>query len=158
MADAERLRDFVRESNRIEGILREPLDSELAAHRMLLASAELTVGAVDAFVQRVAGPAPLRKRIGLDVRVGNHCPPAGCPEIKGYLAGLLLGINEGLHDPHNAHLQYEQLHPFMDGNGRSGRAIWAWQMQRDGYDPFRLGFLHRFYYQTLSAGEPHHGD
>lgn len=41
------------------------------------------------------------------------------------------------------------LHPFMDGNGRTGRAVWAWAMQRDGQDPFALSFLHRFYYQTL---------
>jgi len=39
----------------------------------------------------------------------------------------------------------------MDGNGRTGRAIWAWQMQRLGRDPFALPFLHRFYYQTLEA-------
>ena len=44
---------------------------------------------------------------------------------------------------------YEMLHPFMDGNGRSGRALWAWMMLRLGQDPFALLFLHRFYYQTL---------
>jgi Fic family protein len=38
----------------------------------------------------------------------------------------------------------------MDGNGRSGRAIWLWQMLRqEGGAP--LGFLHHFYYQTLEA-------
>jgi len=39
----------------------------------------------------------------------------------------------------------------MDGNGRSGRAIWAWQMLGDEQDPFAIPFLHRFYYQTLDA-------
>ena len=36
-------------------------------------------------------------------------------------------------------------HPFTDGNGRSGRALWLWQM--NNHAPF--GFLHTFYYQTL---------
>jgi hypothetical protein len=36
--------------------------------------------------------------------------------------------------------------------GRSGRALWAWQMVNTGIDPFGLGFLHTFYYQALDAG------
>jgi len=43
------------------------------------------------------------------------------------------------------HLDYEHLHPFTDGNGRSARMLWAWQMRE-----FPLGFLHTFYYQALS--------
>jgi hypothetical protein len=40
---------------------------------------------------------------------------------------------------------------YMDGNGRTGRAMWAWQMHGLGHDPFALPFLRRFYYQTLEA-------
>ena len=53
-------------------------------------------------------------------------------------------------DPWVFHVQYERLHPFTDGNGRSGRALWAWQMMRRR-EGLALGFLHRFYYQTLVA-------
>lgn len=34
-------------------------------------------------------------------------------------------------------------------NGRSGRALWAWQMLRQGRSFERIGFLRSFYYQTL---------
>lgn len=48
--------------------------------------------------------------------------------------------------PWEVHIAYEMLHPFTDGNGRSGRMLWAWQMRN-----FPLDFLHTFYYQTLNA-------
>jgi Fic family protein len=52
-------------------------------------------------------------------------------------------------DPWKCHVRFETLHPFLDGIGRTGRAIWVWQMQRIGRDPFALPFLHRAYYQSL---------
>jgi hypothetical protein len=87
---------------------------------------------------------------GMNVRVGAHIPPAGGPHIAIMLKSILAEVNTGTMSPYRAHLAYETLHPFMDGNGRSGRAVWLWQMQRDTpYSSLALGFLHRFYYQTL---------
>jgi hypothetical protein len=80
-----------------------------------------------------------------------HLPRPGGPWIEIELDELLVRINDRDLDPYAAHLRYEALHPFMDGNGRSGRAIWAWHMQREWRDPFALPFLHRFYYQALDA-------
>jgi Fic family protein len=37
----------------------------------------------------------------------------------------------------------------MDGNGRTGRMLWAWHMKHQGRDPFLRPFLHTWYYQTL---------
>lgn len=148
------LRPFVRESNWIENIVREPSTVELVAHEHLLSLDALSVEAIAQFVQTVAD-APLRALPGMNVRVGSHRPPPGGPEIPRRLEGLLRELNvpplDGGHTPFEAHVHYERLHPFMDGNGRSGRAIWLWQMLRDGRDPYALSFLRRWYYDSLEA-------
>ncbi len=138
-----RLVEFVQESNRIEGILRYPFEDEIGAHERLLALDKITVPALEAFVAIVQPGAVLRRQIGLDVRVGNHIAPRGGLEIEQRLEGIL----DVMGNPYITHLAYENLHPFTDGNGRSGRALWLWQM--GGEAP--IGFLHRFYYQTLDA-------
>lgn len=146
------LRVFVRESNRIEGIHRPPTKRELKAHADLLDLPELTVMQVAQFVAAVQPGAELRIREGMNVRVGNHRPPPGGSAIGFTLRGLLIDANER-NEPYAIHQAYEQLHPFMDGNGRSGRAIWLWQMlnQHGAGHALRMGFLHLFYYQALAA-------
>ena len=63
------------------------------------------------------------------------------------LGALLDDVNCERIDAWNAHVRYESIHPFTDGNGRSGRVIYRWQVR----SPLMadLGFLHAFYYQTL---------
>lgn len=140
----------VAESNRIEGIHRPPTDAELAEHNRFTALPDLSVADVVAFVNVYQSNAVLRNHKGLDVRVGNHVPPRGGPEIPLQLADLIARINEGIIvDPYRAHVEYETLHPFTDGNGRSGRAIWYWMMRESPL--VTLGFLHAFYYQALQA-------
>lgn len=147
---SEQLRDFVRESNRIEGIEREPTDSEVAAHAVFLSLREVTVADLESFVGEVAAR-PLRRAVGQDVFVGSHRPPPGGPGIESELQSILGVANTGDWTSYEVHVAYEELHPFMDGNGRSGRVLWAWQMRDEGQDPFSLPFLHRFYYQALDA-------
>lgn len=147
------LRDFVAESNRIEGIQRT-MQREIEAHETLLSLDELAVEHMEIFVAHVQPGAKLRRHVGLDVRVGPHVPPPGGPEIEQGLAQLLIGIDGAPWGttPWENHVAYESLHPFTDGNGRSGRALWAWQMIKEGRDPFALPFLHRSYYDALNWG------
>ena len=141
------LYDFIAESNRIEGITRAPTSAELIATEAFIGLPKITLVALKNLVATLQPNARLRDKLGLDVRVGNHYPPRGGPEIRERLQNLLNEIDVGCHSAYSAHLVYETLHPFTDGNGRSGRAIWLWQMK--GRAP--LGFLHQFYYQTLQG-------
>lgn len=150
--DTADLRFFVRESNRIEGIRRAPLKRELQAHVTLLTTHDLAVMDLAKFVDAVQPGKELRIREGMNVRVGSHIAPPGGPAIGFGLKTLLDAANAGA-DPYVIHQRYEHLHPFMDGNGRSGRALWLWQMIRQHRNtlPLHMGFLHLWYYQSLSC-------
>lgn len=138
--------DFVRESNAIEGILREPTVEELMAHQRILDLSTITLADLVEFVSVVQPGARLRDQTGLDVRVGPHIPPRGGPQIREALLQLLNSL-ETAH-PYTFHQAYETLHPFTDGNGRSGRVLWARAVRGSGILS-KLGFLHAWYYQSL---------
>ena len=137
------MEDFVKESNKIEGILRPPRVSEVNVHEGFLALAKPSAADLMYFVSVVEPGAILRNKPGLNVRVGSYSPPVGGPNVEITLRNLL----HSKYSPYLLHIEYELLHPFTDGNGRSGRALWLHRM--GGIKDAPLGFLHTFYYQTL---------
>lgn len=143
------LTDFVLESNRIEGINRPATPKEIEAHRLFLSRPKVAVDNLEQFVTEVQPGAVLRRSSNLNVRVGRHTAPPGGPGIIESLELILARAVKIDHynDVFRIHCDYEILHPFTDGNGRSGRVLWLWMM--GGKAPLR--FLHEFYYQTLGA-------
>lgn len=140
--------DFVRESNRIEGINRDPSDAEMVEFYRFINLDVVSVADMVRFVGVYQPNAVLRDRKSVPgVRVGNHIAPASGPNIRSMLEYIIASAHPGGGmTPWEAHTEYEQLHPFTDGNGRSGRMLWRWQMKRTP----EIGFLHTFYYQTLA--------
>jgi hypothetical protein len=161
----EQVRDFVSESNRIEGILRPPEPAEVGVVRDFLLLNQPGRADLENAARIFAGPrAKLRSAPGMDVRVANHVPISGGEAVPFMLDVLLKLATERRWTPPRLHHAYEALHPFMDGNGRTGRLLWAWMMEDQDYDPhwWGRGFLHTWYYQSLAlrrvevihAGDP----
>ena len=138
------LTDFIKESNKIEGIFRKPTNRETQASYDFLSLPIIEIQDLQNLVNVYQPGAVLRDKVGLDVRVGEHTPIKGGSQIRIFLQSILDNMED--YGPFQTHLYYENLHPFIDGNGRSGRMLWAWNMGVKGFD---RGFLHEFYYQTL---------
>lgn len=139
---------FVTESNHIEGI-HDVNPNELTEFRRFINLRTITVEELERFVSVYQPEAKLRTKAGMDVRIGMYLPPRGGPGIAQDLEPLLDLANSSRADiaAFQVHVLYEKLHPFTDGNGRSGRMLWYHMMR--GTELMSLGFLHAFYYQTL---------
>ena len=84
------------------------------------------------------------------VRVGTHIAPHAS-EIPELMRTMLAEYNAASHEHivrriARLHLAFEHAHPFIDGNGRMGRAINNYLLIREGYVPINIKFIDRARY------------
>ena len=143
------LGDFLMESNAIEGIKRMVTGQEHKEAERFLALERVELSDLVKFVNVFERGARLRTRDGDNVTVGRHLPPFGGPAVGYALMTLLMDANGSNHTAYEIHVRYELLHPFMDCNGRSGRMLWLWMVNKKLGRLPDLSFLHSFYYSAL---------
>ncbi len=86
------------------------------------------------------------------VRVGPHVPPLP-DEVSGLMFELLEWWNtesvalSPVLSSAILHYRFENIHPFADGNGRTGRALALWELYRRGFDSNHIFSVDEFFWE-----------
>jgi hypothetical protein len=147
------LTDYTVASNFIEGIDRDPvaLEREVNALDELIGTPSLGSVEMLRFLSVVEPTARIRAGAKDGVAVGSHVAPAGGPHMYREVADLLIDISRSDTNPVFTYAAWQHLHPLTDGNGRTGRALYAWQnINRRNRIPLP-SFVHDYHYEVLSS-------
>ena len=92
----------------------------------------------------------------ITVRVGRYLPPP--PDaVSGLMFELLEWWNTAAKKLSPVlssailHYRFEAIHPFADGNGRTGRALALWELYRRGFDTHHLFAVDEYYWEDRPA-------
>lgn len=86
------------------------------------------------------------------VKVGPYLPPPP-EEVSGLMFELLEWWNKASTELSPVlssailHYRFEAIHPFADGNGRTGRVLALWELYRRGFDSHHIFSVDEFYWE-----------
>jgi Fic family protein len=92
----------------------------------------------------------------MNVQVGKHFPPAHA-DVSPLMFELLEWWNSSSRTLSPVlssailHYRFEDIHPFADGNGRTGRALALWDLYRRGFDSHYLFSVDEYYWEDRPA-------
>ena len=87
------------------------------------------------------------------VRVGTYRPPPASA-VSGLMFELLEWWNaesvklSPVLSSAILHYRFEAIHPFADGNGRTGRALALWELYRRGFDTHHVFAVDEYYWEN----------
>jgi len=88
----------------------------------------------------------------IQVRVGSHVPPLP-QDVSSLMMELLDWWNDEaprlspVLSSSILHYRFEDIHPFADGNGRTGRALALWELYRRGFDTHHIFSVDEYYWE-----------
>lgn len=137
---AEQVHEFLRESNAIEREYSEQsFDDSLHAWNYLMTQSEMTIDVVKEVHRILMATRPLEEKYkgefrDIPVYIGRH-EAMNCkfiePSLQSWCSGMNMRGTEGLENKEglsrDLHVEYEHIHPFVDGNGRTGRMFMNWE-------------------------------
>lgn len=134
--------EHLRESNLIEGIDDPQADRQsYDAWQWCATRPTVDLDTILGLHHRITG-SQLGEHAGrlrqVNVRVG---PRVASPwqQVPGMLAEWVGKLARWAdHDPQQMHIEFEHIHPFVDGNGRTGRCLMWWHEVRLGRAPTLL--------------------
>ncbi|MEY4484484.1 MAG: hypothetical protein RL693_1936 [Verrucomicrobiota bacterium] len=92
----------------------------------------------------------------IGMRVGNHFPPHP-DDVSPLMFELLEWWNaqatklSPILSSAILHYRFEDIHPFADGNGRTGRALALWELYRRGFDSHHIFSVDEYYWENRPA-------
>lgn len=151
-----RVRRYIRESNGIEGIYdKKEIDQSLIAWKYLNDLKVITHKDICKLQNIITEHQPellsewrgtYRSFSKLDVSVGTYKAPR-YEQVNQLMHGWLKELP--LMSPTLAHIRFESIHPFADGNGRVGRMIYWWHCLQFGRTPELWTAKERKFYYKL---------
>ena len=89
----------------------------------------------------------------IQVRVAEHYPPPA-QDVSALMLELLDWWNDEapklspVLSSSILHYRFEDIHPFADGNGRTGRALALWELYRRGFDTHHIFSVDEYYWEN----------